>query len=89
MSSSCVGSPRPWVKYAVDPLGTTRLPAYMVKRLEDSRWLRWLAPPLLYLVGFGPLLCAMPVGGYMAEARGVDRRWEKTDKVGRIGEVMT
>lgn len=63
--------------------------AYMVKRVEASRWFGWLAPPLLYLVGFGPLLCSMTVGGYVAELRGMDRRWEKTDKVGRIGEVMT
>jgi cellulose synthase/poly-beta-1,6-N-acetylglucosamine synthase-like glycosyltransferase len=62
--------------------------AYLVKRLEESGHLRVLVAPLLYLVGFGPLLCAFTVGGYMAELRGADRRWEKTDKVGRVGELV-
>jgi len=62
--------------------------AYLVKRLEQSGHLRALVAPLLYVVGYGPLLCAVTVGGYLAELRGADRRWEKTDKIGRIGELV-
>jgi cellulose synthase/poly-beta-1,6-N-acetylglucosamine synthase-like glycosyltransferase len=63
--------------------------AYLLKRLEQSGRLRRLVPPLLYVVGYGPLLCAITVGGYVAELRGADRRWEKTDKVGRVGELVS
>lgn len=63
--------------------------AYLVKRLEQSGRRAWLVAPLLYLVGYGPLLCAITVGGYVAELRGADRRWEKTDKVGRVSEMVT
>ncbi|HEY5317842.1 MAG TPA: glycosyltransferase family 2 protein, partial [Solirubrobacteraceae bacterium] len=62
--------------------------AYMLKRMEEWGRLPRLVPPLLYLVGYGPLLCAITVGGYLAELRGADRRWEKTEKVGRIGELV-
>lgn len=70
-------------------LSLSILCAWVVKRLEQTGHLRWLVPPLLYVVGFGPLLCAMTVAGYVAELRGAERRWEKTDKVGRVGELAT
>jgi cellulose synthase/poly-beta-1,6-N-acetylglucosamine synthase-like glycosyltransferase len=69
-------------------LSLSILCAYLVKRLEQTRHLSWLAPPLLYLVGYGPFLCAITVGGYIAELRGAERRWDKTDKVGRVGEMV-
>lgn len=62
--------------------------AYLTKRLEQTRHFGWLARPLLYLVGYGPFLCAITVGGYIAEIRAADRTWEKTDKVGRAGEPV-
>ena len=61
--------------------------AYLLKRLDDSGRLRMLVRPLLYLIGYGALLCAITVGGYVAEIRGTERRWEKTEKVGRTGEL--
>ncbi len=61
--------------------------AYLLKCLDESGRLGWLVRPLLYVVGYGPLLCAMTVGGYVAELRGSERRWEKTEKVGRVGEL--
>lgn len=61
--------------------------AYLLKRLDDSGRFGWLVHALLYVVGYGPLLCAMTVGGYVAELRGAERRWEKTEKVGRVGEL--
>ena len=61
--------------------------AYLLKRLDESGHVGWLVRPLLYVIGYGPLLCAMTVGGYIAELRGSERRWEKTEKVGRVGEL--
>ncbi len=62
--------------------------AYLVRRLEQTKRLGWLAQPLLYVVGYGPFLCAITVGGWIAEIRGSDRTWDKTDKVGRAGELV-
>jgi cellulose synthase/poly-beta-1,6-N-acetylglucosamine synthase-like glycosyltransferase len=61
--------------------------AYLLKRLDDSGHVGWLVRPLFYVIGYGPLLCAITVGGYVAEMRGAERRWEKTEKVGRVGEL--
>ena len=41
--------------------------------------------PLIYTVGYGPLLCAMTVAAYWREYRGAEMRWEKTEKLGRAG----
>jgi cellulose synthase/poly-beta-1,6-N-acetylglucosamine synthase-like glycosyltransferase len=61
--------------------------AYLLKRLDDTGRFGWVVHPLLYVVGYGPLLCAITVGGYIAELRGAEKRWEKTEKVGRVGEL--
>ncbi|MHB1836628.1 MAG: glycosyltransferase family 2 protein [Solirubrobacteraceae bacterium] len=70
-------------------LSLSILCAYLVKRLEQTKHFGWLARPLLYLVGYGPFLCAITVGGYIAEIRAADRTWEKTEKVGRAGAMVT
>jgi len=44
---------------------------------------RWLATVLLYLGGYGPLVCAVGLHAYIDHARGIDRRWEVTVKTGR------
>lgn len=58
--------------------------AWLVKRVDASP-LRRLAAPLLYLVGYGPLLCAITTAGYIKEMRGAEMVWEKTEKTGQIG----
>ena len=63
--------------------------AYLLKRLDESGHLRMLVQPLLYIVGYGPLLCAITVGGYIAELSGSEQKWEKTEKVGRVEEQLT
>lgn len=62
--------------------------AWVLMRLESRRLVGRLVPPLLYVVGYGPLLCAITVAAYVAELRGSEQRWEKTEKVGRIGEAV-
>jgi hypothetical protein len=60
---------------------------FLVARLARSGRLPWLVAPLVYVVGFGPMLCAITAGAYVQELRGAELRWDKTEKVGRIGAV--
>ena len=47
----------------------------------------WLARPLLYVVGYGPLLCAITAAAYLAELRRAEMAWEKTEKTGAVGDL--
>jgi len=58
--------------------------AWVVKQLERSRLLRPLAVPLLYVVGFGPVLCAITLDAYVKQWRGAAAVWDKTEKTGRV-----
>jgi len=60
--------------------------AYGVKLLSARRRLRPLAGALVYIVGYGPLLCAIAGAAFLAELRGAELRWEKTEKTGLVGE---
>jgi cellulose synthase/poly-beta-1,6-N-acetylglucosamine synthase-like glycosyltransferase len=66
-------------------LSASMLAAYLVKRLGDTRLAR-LAPPLLYVVGYGPLLCAITATAYVKQLRRTEMVWDKTEKTGRLGE---
>ncbi|WP_315094632.1 glycosyltransferase [uncultured Cellulomonas sp.] len=58
--------------------------AWVVKQLERARAVRWLALPLLYVVGFGPVLCAITLDAYVKQWRGAAAVWDKTEKTGRV-----
>ncbi|RBY89329.1 glycosyltransferase family 2 protein [Blastococcus sp. TF02A-30] len=58
--------------------------AFAVRKLETTRWGRRLAPIGLYLVGFGPMMCAITVDAYLKEYRGAAMTWDKTEKTGRV-----
>ncbi|MDK3258198.1 glycosyltransferase [Blastococcus capsensis] len=58
--------------------------AYGVRKLEGTRWGRPLTPLALYLVGFGPMMCAITVDAYVKEFRGAAMTWDKTEKTGRV-----
>ncbi|MEZ0448801.1 glycosyltransferase [Cellulomonas sp. ICMP 17802] len=58
--------------------------AWVVKQLERTRPVRWLALPLLYVVGFGPVLCAITLDAYVKQWRGAAAVWDKTEKTGRV-----
>jgi cellulose synthase/poly-beta-1,6-N-acetylglucosamine synthase-like glycosyltransferase len=62
------------------------LAAWSVKKLEEWGRLPWLVRPLVYLVGYGPLLCSITVAAYLQEMRGAEMRWDKTEKTGQVGE---
>ena len=48
----------------------------------------WLVAPLVYVVGYGPLLTAMTAASYVKELQGAEMRWDKTEKTGRVGELV-
>ena len=51
---------------------------------EQRRYLRWLAPVLLTLGGYGSFLCAVTLGSYVKELRGAELVWDKTEKTGKV-----
>jgi cellulose synthase/poly-beta-1,6-N-acetylglucosamine synthase-like glycosyltransferase len=58
--------------------------AYAAVRVENVKKLQWLAPILIYIAGYGSLLCAVTVGAYIKEWRGAARTWDKTEKTGTV-----
>src|SRR3954451_1274597 len=79
--------PDGWLLFAYVWLSASMLAAYLVKRLEPVRGVGALARPLLYVVGYGPLLCAITAAAYLAELRHAEMRWEKTEKTGAVGDL--
>jgi cellulose synthase/poly-beta-1,6-N-acetylglucosamine synthase-like glycosyltransferase len=68
-------------------LSTSMLAAWLVKQVESLRVVGRLAPALLYVVGYGPLLCAITATAYLKEIRGTEMVWEKTEKSGAVGDL--
>lgn len=60
------------------------LGAWLARVVENTRAGRVLSPLLTYLVGYGPLLCAITVDSYIKEWRKADAVWIKTEKTGRV-----
>lgn len=58
--------------------------AWLAKRVEMTRMGAFLAPALIYLVGYGPLLCAITFDSYIKEIRGAAQVWDKTEKLGKV-----
>jgi cellulose synthase/poly-beta-1,6-N-acetylglucosamine synthase-like glycosyltransferase len=58
--------------------------AWGLKGLERMRGGRWPSRLLLYVVGFGPLLCAITLDAYVKEWRKKAAVWDKTVKIGRV-----
>lgn len=58
--------------------------AWIAMRVERTRAGRFLTPVLMYLVGYGPLQCAVTVDAFVKEWRGADAKWDKTEKRGRV-----
>ena len=68
-------------------LSASMLAAFLLRRLERVPYAGRLAPLLLYVVGYGPLLCAVTAAAYVAELRHAEMRWEKTEKTGTVGDM--
>jgi cellulose synthase/poly-beta-1,6-N-acetylglucosamine synthase-like glycosyltransferase len=56
-----------------------------IAREVESTWIgRFLSPLLIYLVGYGSLLCAITFDSYIKELRHAEAKWDKTEKTGRV-----
>ncbi|WP_298751349.1 glycosyltransferase family 2 protein [uncultured Serinicoccus sp.] len=60
------------------------LAAWAVRRVDVMRPGSRVVVPLLVLVGYGPLLCAITFAAYVAQARGAATTWDKTEKTGKV-----
>lgn len=58
--------------------------AWAVYRLDRTGKVPWLIGPLLFVVGYGPLLNAITFSAYVAELRGASATWDKTVKTGKV-----
>jgi len=65
-------------------ISVAMLGAWLARRVEKTRVGRFLSPLLVYLVGYGPLLCAITFDSYIKEWRKADASWIKTEKTGRV-----
>ena len=43
-----------------------------------------LGPLLVYIGGYGPLLCAVTIAAYLREFQHAEMRWDKTEKTGKV-----
>lgn len=64
------------------------LAAWAVYRLDKAVKLKSVGGVLMFVVGYGPLLCAITFAAYVAEARGQKATWDKTEKTGKVGAVV-
>jgi cellulose synthase/poly-beta-1,6-N-acetylglucosamine synthase-like glycosyltransferase len=58
--------------------------AYLAKVAEPHRFGRFLSPLVVYVVGYGSLLCACTFASYVKELRGAEMKWDKTEKTGKM-----
>jgi cellulose synthase/poly-beta-1,6-N-acetylglucosamine synthase-like glycosyltransferase len=65
-------------------LALSMLIAYLAKAAESRPGGRYLSPVLIYVAGYGSLLCAVTFGAYVKELAGADRSWDKTEKTGNV-----
>jgi cellulose synthase/poly-beta-1,6-N-acetylglucosamine synthase-like glycosyltransferase len=70
--------------FAYSWLAGSLVVGYLVKVTEPHRGGRLVSLLLLYLVGYGSLLCACTFASYVKELRGADMSWDKTEKTGKV-----
>jgi cellulose synthase/poly-beta-1,6-N-acetylglucosamine synthase-like glycosyltransferase len=58
--------------------------AYLAKLAESRPGGKVISPALIYLTGYGSLLCAVTFTAYLKELRGADASWDKTEKTGKV-----
>lgn len=57
---------------------------WLARAVEKLPGGRFFAGLLLYICGYGSLLCAITVDSYIKEWRRADASWIKTEKIGRV-----
>ncbi|HEY0261231.1 MAG TPA: glycosyltransferase [Lacisediminihabitans sp.] len=78
-----VGGHIVWTIFVYIWISIAMVVANVAKAIEGTR-VGFLVPILMYLVGYGPFLCAVTVDAYYREFRHADSVWEKTEKIGRV-----
>jgi cellulose synthase/poly-beta-1,6-N-acetylglucosamine synthase-like glycosyltransferase len=73
-----------WTLFVYAWITLAMLGAWIAKLVEKTWIGGFLSPVLIYLVGYGPLLCAITIDSYVKEARHADAKWDKTEKIGRV-----
>jgi cellulose synthase/poly-beta-1,6-N-acetylglucosamine synthase-like glycosyltransferase len=73
-----------WTLFVYAWITLAMLGAWLAKSVEKTRIGGFLSPLLIYLVGYGPLLCAVTIDSYIKEARHEEPKWDKTEKIGRV-----
>jgi cellulose synthase/poly-beta-1,6-N-acetylglucosamine synthase-like glycosyltransferase len=58
--------------------------AWLARKVEKTWIGPFLSPLLIYLVGYGSLLCAITFDSYIKELRHAEAKWDKTEKTGRV-----
>jgi cellulose synthase/poly-beta-1,6-N-acetylglucosamine synthase-like glycosyltransferase len=58
--------------------------AYLAKAAQDRPGGAVISRVLLYVAGYGSLLCAVTLAAYVKEARRADAAWDKTEKSGKV-----
>jgi hypothetical protein len=58
--------------------------AWAARKVEKTWAGPVLTPVLIYLSGYGSLLCAITFDSYIKEARHAEAKWDKTEKTGRV-----
>jgi hypothetical protein len=58
--------------------------AYLAKAVEPHRFGRFISAFLVYIVGYGALLCACTFASYVREMQGAEMKWDKTEKTGKM-----
>lgn len=77
---------QPLIVFLYAWLSLCMLFAYFAKVVEKKgSWGKWLAPLLIYVSGYGALLCAVSFASYYFELKGAEAKWDKTEKSGKVG----
>jgi len=64
-------------------LSLSMLAGYLAKVVESHKFGSFLSPLLVYIVGYGSLLCACTFASYVKELRKAEMKWDKTEKTGK------
>lgn len=73
-----------WTLAAFAWISLCMVAAWGAKRLDMVGAPSWLMALYVYIVGYGPILCAITFDAYIKEARGAAMTWDKTEKTGRV-----
>jgi cellulose synthase/poly-beta-1,6-N-acetylglucosamine synthase-like glycosyltransferase len=73
-----------WTLFVYSWISISMLGAWLAKIVEKTRIGGFVSPLLVYLVGYGPLLCAITVDSYIKEWQHAEAKWDKTEKTGRV-----